>query len=269
MADTSDIEEALVATVSGILYPSGSAQGSIAGTLCRVYRGWPNTATLNSDLSAGNVNVTVVSDNEHGRTTTRYLPEWYLSAATPGATVTAGACSVNIGGSPAAGDVIGVLIDNVAYAYRVQAGDSTALVAASLALSIQAKRIATASGSAIAIPGAGNILARVVCDAKARFESRRQEKDFRIVAWCPAPAIRDAIASAIDLRLSSASFLALADGSDGRIAYKGTASHDQSQNALLYRRDLVYTIEYPTIATDALPAMLFGVSDVNSNIIYG
>ena len=33
---------------------------------------------------------------------------------------------------------------------------------------------------------------------------------------------------------------------------------DQSQDALLYRRDLLYQIEYPTIISTLQPAMLFG-----------
>ena len=33
---------------------------------------------------------------------------------------------------------------------------------------------------------------------------------------------------------------------------------DQSQDALLYRRDLLYRIEYPTTINELLPSMLFG-----------
>jgi hypothetical protein len=36
-----------------------------------------------------------------------------------------------------------------------------------------------------------------------------------------------------------------------------------------YRRDLIYTVEYPTITTAQQPSMLFGASDLNSNITYG
>ena len=54
-----------------------------------------------------------------------------------------------------------------------------------------------------------------------------------------------------------------------RIIYHNTAGYDQSQNALLYRRDLIYTVEYPTVTTAQQPSMLFGASDLNSNITYG
>ena len=66
MADISDVEQAVADAVTTILYPAGTSQSSIVGALCRVYRGWPNSATLNADLSAGAVNVTVVTDNDFG-----------------------------------------------------------------------------------------------------------------------------------------------------------------------------------------------------------
>ena len=44
-------------------------------------------------------------------------------------------------------------------------------------------------------------------------------------------------------------FLLLPDASQARIMYHNTAGYDQSQNALLYRRDLIYTVEYPSVTT--------------------
>ena len=75
-------------------------------------------------------------------------------------------------------------------------------------------------------------------------EVRRQEQGFRITCWCPTPATRDAAATAIDQALSGQHFLALADGTSGRLIYAGTTVFDQSQNARLYRRDLNYNVEY-------------------------
>jgi hypothetical protein len=91
-----------------------------------------------------------------------------------------------------------------------------------------------------------------------RQEVRRQEQGFRITCWCPSPATRDSAAAAIDQALSGLRFLALADGISGRVTYTSTAVFDQSQNARLYRRDLNYSVEYPTIISSTLPAMLFG-----------
>jgi hypothetical protein len=54
------------------------------------------------------------------------------------------------------------------------------------------------------------------------------------------------------------------DGSSGRLTYAGTTEFDQSQNARLYRRDLTYNIEYATILSATLPAMLFGNLEMNA-----
>jgi hypothetical protein len=269
MADISDVEQAAVEAVTTILYPAGPTQASIIGALCRIYRGWPNSSTLNSDLAAGFANITLGTDNESGRTTTRYLSKWENMPAPSGVAVGVNGQTVTISGVPASGDVVGVMIDDITFAYRVQTGDSPGLVAAHIAQLVLTTRIANLQGPTIKIPGARSITARAVCDSAASFESRRQEKDLRIICWCPTPPIRDAAASAIDAAINAMGFLTLSDASRVRILYRNTASYDQAQNALLYRRDLVYTVEYATITTALQPSMLFGASDLNSNITYG
>ncbi|HBK05770.1 MAG TPA: hypothetical protein DDZ81_07870 [Acetobacteraceae bacterium] len=268
MADISDVEGAVSDVVTSILYPNGSAQASVVGSLCRIYRGWPTAATLNADLTAGVVNITVNSDNDAGRITTRYLQQWQTRATSPGTTVGVSGQTLTISGVPAAGDAVGVVIDGVPHAYRVQPGDSVDLIAANLGQAIQATRMANYQGFAVTIPGAHAVSAHVVCDSLASVETRRQEKDIRIACWCPTPSIRDAVGAAIDTELSGMAFLPLPDGTQARVSYRNTQSYDQSQNALLYRRDLVYTIEYATIDTDMLPSMLFGVSDLGDNTTY-
>ncbi len=269
MADISDVEQAIADTVTSILYPTGSSQSSIVGALCRVYRGWPNSATLNADLSAGAVNVTVVTDNDSGRTTTRYLPAWQTTPSQPGVAASSADQNITISGTPSVGDVVGALVDGAAYAYRIRAGDTASLVASNLNQLIQTTRPSLAQGFTITIPGADSIEVRVVCDNTASFESRRQEKDLRIICWCPTPLSRDSVAAMIDAAIDQMNFLALPDDTSARVTYRNTTSYDQAQNALLYRRDLVYMVEYPTILAFRQPSMLFGASDINGNIIYG
>ena len=140
MADISDVEQAIADAVTSILYPAGASQSSVVGALCRVYRGWPNSATLNADLASGAVNVTVGADNASGRTTTRYLPRWRTTSAQPGAAVTTTGQKIVIAGGPLIGDVVGAIIDGIPYAYRIQAGDSPDLIASNLGQLIQAHR---------------------------------------------------------------------------------------------------------------------------------
>lgn len=269
MADIADVEAAIVSSVTACLYPQGLSQSSVVGTLCRVYRGWPNSATLNADLNKNIVNITVVSDAETGRTTTRYLPEWAFTPASPGTIVATTSTSITIAGSPQVGDVVGCLIDGLTYVYRVQSGDAAGLIAANISLLIRKDRPVLVAGPKIELPGAASVVARVVADGQSAFESRRQEKDIRVICWCPSPTVRDAVAAAIDSALNDTPFLVLSDSTNARIIYRNTASYDQAQNALLYRRDLVYVAEYPSVTVAALPSMIFGAAAINGSTKIG
>ena len=72
------------------------------------------------------------------------------------------------------------------------------------------------------------------------------------------------MASIVDTALAAMTFIDLPDTSVGRISYRNTAVFDQSQSAILYRRDLVYSVEYPTILSASLPSMLFGAMGLNA-----
>lgn len=264
MADQADVETALVRITNDALYPDGPGTPSVPGPDCRIYRGWPNATALDSDLRAGKINVTIYPAPGAGRVSTRYAQEWVGVPLAPSLTVQVAGVSAAFGGLVAAGQVAGLAIDEVAYAYRIQPGDNPALVAENLAVLVRADRIALVSGSTITIPGAGEIVARVVADAPAQQETRRQTQMFRVTCWCPTPETRDAAAGAIDLAMSQLRFLGLSDGSQGRLIYAGTTVFDQSQDALLYRRDLLYSVEYATVLGQTQPTMLFGRLDVNA-----
>ncbi len=257
-ADQSDVEQALVTLISGALYPLGESAASTVGPTCRIYRGWPNAAALDADLAAGRINVTVFPVDQLQRNTTRFPDQWQAVPAPPTLTASVAGLSVSFAGSAAAGQLAGVLADDSSYVYRTQTGDTPAMVAAALAVALRADRIAQLSDATITIPNAGRLIARTAADTAATQELRRQQQGFRITAWCPSPATRDAVAIAIDPTLAALTFIALPDGSAGRLRFASTTTFDQQEDAALYRRDLLYTVEYATTATALQPAMLFG-----------
>lgn len=264
MADQSDVETALVALVSAALYPNGTGADSVPGMPCRIYRGWPNPTALDADLAAGRINVTIFAGEAATELTTRYPEEWEVSPVVPTLTATVSGISVAFAGSADAGQAAGLLVDGKPYAYRVVANDTPALVAANLAALVRADRIVTLSGAILTIPGAGDLLARVVADAPAMREIRRQRQNFRLTCWCPTPASRDAAAVAIDSAFAAMNFITLADTSVARIRYAASTVFDQSQDASLYRRDLLYNVEYATTVVASQTSMLFGALALNS-----
>jgi hypothetical protein len=121
------------------------------------------------------------------------------------------------------------------------------------------------SGATITIPGAGSLIARVVADQQSLTETRRQVQGFRLTSWCPTPTSRDQTAILIDQALSQQTFLTLPDTSKARLQETNTLVFDQSQNANLYRRDLLVAVEYPTTIAATLPAVIFGDSRILPN----
>lgn len=258
MADQSDVEAALVTQLSSILYPSGTSAGSVTGSDCRIYRGWPNSAALDTDLRAGIVNVTVFPGPGPGRITTRYLQQWQATQPVPTLTASVSGASVTFAGTAGTGQIAGLRVNGQTYAYVLVDGDTPQSVAANLAALARADVIVLMSSATLTIPGAYALDARVVAQAEALNQIRRQCHALRVTCWCPTPSARDAAAIAIDHGLAQISFLDLSDGTQAHMVYDGTIVFDHSQDALLYRRDLMYTVEYPTILSAVQPAMLWG-----------
>lgn len=265
MPDLSDIEARMVDTIVAALYPQGTDQESLLGVPCRVYRGWPMPTSLNGDLATGIVNITVAPDIDTGRTTTRFSLDWAVHHASQALYATVHETTVSLSGEPSVDQSVGILVDGLTHIYRVREGDSIAVIAANLAAMIRSGRAVHLMGSTLSIPGAVQLVARVATGGTAFREARRQERDLRVMAWCPGPEARDQAASAIDSAFAATSFLITSGDIHSRITYKGTSVYDQAQNSQLYRRDLVYTVEYPTILSDDLPAMLFGDLGFNMN----
>jgi len=263
MADQSDVETELVTLVSAALYQNGTASTSVPGPVCRIYRGWPKATALNADLAAGRINVTVFPASPAMRNTTRYPDQWTITAATPTLTAITSGVTVTFGGTASIGQIAGVRVDGNGYAYRTTASDTPASVAANIAALARVNGIVTLIQSALTFQGAGEVLARVVADASGVMEVRRQVQSFRIICWCPTPLLRDATASAIDTSLAVMRFITLPDGTAARLIFVGTTTFDQSQDAILYRRDLIYSVEYATTVTDQQPSMLFGSLGLN------
>jgi hypothetical protein len=268
MADESDVETALVGVIGGALYPSGlSGPCVVAGAACRIYRGWPVTAALDADLSGGTTNISVTATQGHSRNTSRWPDLWVPQTQTsPSLTASVSGTSVTFGGTTATGQVAAVIADAAWASWRLQGSDTPESVASTLAAALGSVRAATASGATLTVPGAIRLIARVEADQATLHLSRRQLQAFRVTAWCPDPATRDAIGSAVDSALSGIDFVGLADGTSGRLRYVGTTVSDRWEDATLYRRELTYTVDYPTTIAANLPRMAVGAFNATLDV---
>jgi len=259
MADHADVEEALVRLAADVLYPEGAQAPSVVGTVCRIYRGWPTGAALDADLQAGRVHVTVFPEARPQVVTTRH-PDRHEPIATvvPGLSISVAGRQASVAGVAHEGQVAGLLVDAMAVVHRTARGDTPEMVAAVLATYLRTRLIVTVDGATLTVAGQGPMLGRVVADQPVRRETRRQRQVFRLSAWCPDPATRDRVAAAIDTRLSAVDFVELADGTSGRLLFRGSSVLDQGRRARLYRRDLLYSVDYATTVAETLPVMIFG-----------
>lgn len=251
MADITDVENSLVALIAQTLYPNGTAQPSVAGFDCAVYAGWPTASRLDADLAAGKTHVTVFPTATE-RNTSRYPKEWKTQAVTvPTLTLAIAGQTVTVGGaipSPFSAHNLAILATGKNYVYAVQAGDTLASIATALAALLAADFPGTTStGAVITCPVSCHLTAaKVGTSGTSIREVRRQERVFQITVWSNTPANRDAVIQPVDLALAATNFITLADGTAARLLYKGSPITDNNQKAKLYRRDLMYTVEYAT-----------------------
>lgn len=243
MAELSEVEQTLVCLIAQAVYPLGTAAPSVIDSPVRVYRGWPIPQSFDADLKNGVAHVSVFPlDVEQN--VTKYPTEWMELPLPPVTlTLTAANQSVTVGGRVGSPLNAAIVADNRAYVYPVQAADTLTSIATALSALIPGS---SSSGPVITLPGAKKIAARVGQIGGLISEIKRQKRSFRVTIWCATPQARDGLAAAIDPALSSLSFIALPDGSHGRIRYERSPVTDAPQKTMLYRRDFSYSVEYAT-----------------------
>lgn len=251
MADTSDVENALKDLVIGVVYPNGTTQPSIVNVTVGVERGWPTANDLDTELGAGQAIISVFPPAGLERNTTRY-PRQESTIADPVHTLAATVVgnTITITGTVAVPqNVIVVCGSRLAFPYSVQQGDALDTIAANLAALIAAQFPGTqAAGNVITVAGNPDILsARIASTAQVATEQKLQEKTYWITCWCPTPAMRDILAPAIDAALSQFDFIVVGtEQSRARLRYARSNTSDEGQKVQIYRRDLVYTVEFGT-----------------------
>ncbi|MBV9528248.1 hypothetical protein [Sphingomonas sp.] len=82
-------------------------------------------------------------------------------------------------------------------------------------------------------------------------ELRRQTKQFQITTWAPTPALRDQVAISTDVALAATTRLTMPDGSQALVSYVHSRQRDEQQKQLIYRRDIIYAVDYALTQTDA------------------
>lgn len=252
MATISQVEAALGALINTVLYPNGTPPSAL-GYPVKIYAGWPDPETLDIDLveTSGSPKAAHVSiyPLPTERNVTRYSSTEAVGTPNPATyTLAASGQQITVGGTPAAYlQNLAVLINGTPYLTQATNLATTAIAAALQALIVVGVPGTTVSGSVITLPAGARIGAlRVGTTAAVTQEVKRQERQFQIAVWSSNPTSRAAIADLIDPVLAANSFVTLADGTSGRLLYVLTREDDFTQKQRIYRRSLIYSVEFAT-----------------------
>lgn len=246
MARLEDVSNALVALAAQATYPNGTSNPSVTGGTVRLYHGWPVRETLDRDLAAGITTVTVYpSPTEHR--VPRFLEDW-LALPLPQATMhlVFDGTDVVVTGTPAPQLNAALIVNGKPYVYPLSGNETLSTVATALAALVNVDTPASSVGPRIVIPGAWQVVCRVGVFGTSVRELKRQSRVFQIIVWAPTQQHREAVAEAIDTRLAALDFLALPDGTAGRLQYEMSPVLDDLSKVACYRRDLRYSVEWAT-----------------------
>jgi hypothetical protein len=205
MATLSDLRAVIAQLVGELLYPGGVPAGSnppspVAGVPVCVFQGWPERGAVDADLAAGLVNVSVYAQGG-GVNTSRYPVEDVPIALTPPTlSWTVAGTEATLAGTVATPQNVGLLVDGRAYLYGVQAGDTPASIAASLATLVAAVQPASATGPVVSIPGSRSVIGRAGGTARSSRASLTPIRR-RPTAARPSPPTCRRMPQTLELRL--------------------------------------------------------------------
>lgn len=272
MADLSDVTETLRSIVSAALYPvppTMKGQLSVAGVPVGIQVGWPSPQSVDDDRVCGNSTLSIYP-LPHERNVTRYPKQWQQIAPlwTPTFALSSTGQNITVSGIRLKDffpQNLAVFINGKSYIHTTNNFSQTTSIATAIAKLIAVDVPATsASGNTISIPdGAviGNL--RVGTSAKVGKEVRRQIRTIQFLVLSPTPDGRNAIVKVFDPLLANMERFDLPDGFGARLLYRGSPFNDFDQKFGLFRRDVLYDVEYPTTLSDLAPEAIAARIDVS------
>lgn len=278
MADISDITSYLRTTVTGIVYPSGTGSPSIAAQDVRIFEGWPLPDQLELDMAGkmltGTPPKVVVRPGGQlsnisifpmlGTNATPYQIQdktFVVSQPVYGLTPTLAGNVISVAGNPNPGEYLTIIADRK-FAYSAT-GSTTAAIVASLAASLAANYPGVShTGATLTVPFQYALTIRQGGQGVLGKASHRQTQSVMVTVWSPTHDIRTALAKPIDTALKKVIIATMPDTSQAKFCYNRTNVIDDQQTAGIYRRDLVYDVEFATV--EEFPG--FVITTVNTSV---
>jgi hypothetical protein len=256
MADLSDVTALLAQSAAAAVYPNGTGQPSVVNALVNVFEGWPEAQSLDATLAAGGAQVSVYPQMAGSSSTTaQYLDaQDTIIAPVLGLTVQVEDYEVVVSGAPAQGEFLTVIIDGN-QSFTGAGSTLTAILSALLVAVAPMFPQAFVSGSTITFPHVASLQARSGALGTAGRITHRQKQNVMVTVWAPNAAMRSALSAAIDVAITAVIRVTFPDTSQGIVRYLTTHTSDERVSDLIYRRDLIFEVEYATVQTYPVTAI--------------
>lgn len=244
------------------VYPSGSGQPSVTGRPVTIFEGWPLQQSLDAAIAAGQSMVSVFPTRANGSGATFQVQneDYLIVPPVHGMTITSIASgAVSVMGAPSAGEYLTIIADG-RHAYSRSGADLPTilnLIAADAVATYPSVSVfaiggpdlplwQNATGGGIQFP-TDRLKAHLGAPATKGRATHRQRAGVMVTVWAPNNADRNTLAKAIDVALKQVNRLTFPDTSQGLLVAQSFVQEDRLEPASIYRRDLVFSVEYATL----------------------
>jgi len=242
MADILDVQNVLAGLVANAVYPNGTSMPSVGNCPIRIYPGWPLPGSLDADLAAGIVNVSIFPRT--ATPTTRFDVDWQtldINEATLDLAINPSLSSITVTGTVATPQTVMTHYNGIGYAYAVQANDTLNSIATGISIVVPG---ASSTGNVVTVIGAHSLQCNISTAGTSLQEVGREDRWLCITVWASTPALRSTIGSAIISALALTFRISLPDGSTGQVKFKNSQEYDLGEKTRYYKRDINFIVEY-------------------------
>ena len=295
MASAHTLLSVMQAAISGV---TGSVIGAYGPIAVRVGLAFPPIKVLQANVRGGTALVSVV-DRKVVHNTTRWKPSAIADAVTP-ATLTSQISSstvnglyaqtITLGGTITPGDAVscivisgpiiaGVVVVAVAGDTLLSMVNKLASVAAADATMARVATIATGPTTLTLAAKSATYASyfkvhSTTGNAGTRLtEIGRRSRQLQVIVWTNSIEDRDTIGDMIEAMLAKMEAgrspyeagLLFPDGTTGRLINTSDFNLDEATASDTYRRDFLFSVDYPVTSTDALYAVLAQINTIQPN----
>jgi len=266
MSSIGTIYDTFVLQCTKIVYPRVDGV-SVTGRNTIIKRGWLLASDMQglSSVRRGTDYITVALEKGHYQDLPSPIGrQWcagVMSQPTFGVVLEKGVASFSLQNDSIASGVVGVDVGSAQseraiktfYAYEAVPGDTAESIAAALGAQIPG---AIVNGAMLSVSGGTIFSVKLSGSSTVSQIVRRQRQRFVVTIWTDQIDVRDVLSTTLDLGLAQCGWVEDTSGHLIFLNYAGCTDGDAMQMQSVYRRDLVYDVDFATTETQISQQMI-------------